>query len=105
VLYSFTRTLEGTGRIAIATSLAEFIDRLAGTGRLVVVAGGNPYQLKQMPRVGSYLVTFGRGDALERAAARAVTGRSAIRGRSPVSLPGFFVAGDGLARAATGATR
>jgi beta-N-acetylhexosaminidase len=105
VLYSFTRTLEGTGRIAIASSLAEFIDRLAGTGRLVVVAGGNPYQLKQMPRVGSYLVTYGRGDALERAAARAVTGRSAIRGRSPVSLPGFFAAGDGLARPATGAAR
>jgi beta-N-acetylhexosaminidase len=96
VLYSFTRTLEGTGRIAVASSLAGFIEQLARSGKLVVVAGGNPYQLRQMPSVGTYLVTFGRGESLERAAARAVTGRIAIQGRSPVSLPGFFSVGDGL---------
>jgi beta-N-acetylhexosaminidase len=105
VLYSYTRTLEGTGRIAVASSLADFIEQLSKSGKLVVVAGGNPYQLRQMPSVGTYLVTYGRGDALERAAARAVTGRSSIRGRSPVSLPGFFAVGDGLMREARGGNR
>jgi beta-glucosidase-like glycosyl hydrolase/CubicO group peptidase (beta-lactamase class C family) len=98
VVYSYTRTLEGDGRLAIPSQIASFVSRLAATGKLVVVAGGNPYQLKQVPQTPTYLVTYGRGEALERAAARAVFGAAPISGRVPVSLPGFFVRGDGLSR-------
>ncbi len=98
ILYTYTRTLEGEGRLAIPASIARFVSGLAETGRLVVVAGGNPYQIRQMPQIPSYLVTYGRGEALERAAARAVLGRTAIGGRIPVSLPGYFARGDGLVR-------
>jgi beta-N-acetylhexosaminidase len=101
VVYTYTRTLEGEGRFAIAPRVAAFIERLATDGvRVVVVAGGNPYVLRQFPSVGSYLVTYGRGDALEEAAALALAGRAPIGGRAPVSLPGFFRAGDGLTRQA-----
>jgi len=48
--------------------------------------------------VSSYLATFGRGEALEQAAARAVLGLAPIGGRTPVSLPGFFALGAGLTR-------
>ena len=44
------------------------------------------------------LVAIGVGDDLERAAARALLGEQTITGRVPVSLPGFFRAGDGLQR-------
>jgi beta-N-acetylhexosaminidase len=98
VVYTYTRTLEGAGRIAIAGPVAALIDSLAATRPVVVVAGGNPYVLRQFPRVSSYLVTYGRGDALERAAARALAGRAAIGGTVPVTLPGFFVRGEGLVR-------
>jgi len=98
VVYTYTRTLEGEGRLAIPSTIADFVAGLAATGKLVVVAGGNPYQIRQMPTIPSYLVTYGRGEALERAAARALLGRHAIGGRSPVTLPGFFVRGDGLVR-------
>lgn len=98
VVYSYTRTLEGEGRLAIPTQIAAFVGRLAQTGKLLVVAGGNPYQLRQMPQVPTYLATFGRGDALERAAARALFGAAPISGHLPVSLPGFFARGDGLMR-------
>jgi hypothetical protein len=37
-------------------------------------------------------------DELERAAARALLGQQKITGRAPVSLPGFFKAGDGIQR-------
>ncbi len=104
VVYTYTRTLEGAGRFAIAPRVAAFIDTLAQTTRTVVVAGGNPYVIRQFPSVSSYLVTYGRGEALEEAAARAVTGTQGIGGRTPVSLPGFFQAGDGLTRAALGAS-
>jgi beta-N-acetylhexosaminidase len=101
VVFTYTRTLEGAGRFAIAPPVAAFIEQLGSSGRpLVVVAGGNPYVLRQFPSVPAYLVTYGRGDALEEAAARALAGRAPIGGRAPVSLPGFFTAGDGLSRTA-----
>ena len=100
VVYTYTRTLEGEGRLAIPAPVASFVSRLASTGKLIVVAGGNPYQIRQMPGVPTYLVTYGRGEALEQAAARAVFGVASIGGRTPVSLPGYFSRGDGLTRAA-----
>jgi beta-N-acetylhexosaminidase len=98
VVMTYTRTFEGAGRLAIPAHVAAWIDGQAATGKLVVVAGGNPYVIRQFPRVSSYLVTYGRGDALERAAARAVLGHAPTTGRTPVSLPGFFAVGDGLRR-------
>jgi beta-N-acetylhexosaminidase len=98
VVYSYTRTLEGEGRLAIPTPIAGFITRIAATRKLIVVAGGNPYQIRQMPKIPTYLVTYGRGEALERAAARAILGTNPIDGRTPVSLPGHFTRGDGLTR-------
>jgi beta-glucosidase-like glycosyl hydrolase/CubicO group peptidase (beta-lactamase class C family) len=100
IVYTYTRTLEGEGRLAIPASVASFVSNLASTGKLIVVAGGNPYQIRQMAGVPTYLVTYGRGEALEQAAARAVFGTAAIGGRTPVSLPGYFTRGDGLTRAA-----
>ena len=100
VVMTYTRTFEGAGRLAIPAHVAAWIDAQAATGKLVVVAGGNPYVIRQFPRVTSYLVTYGRGDALERAAARAVLGRAPITGRAPVTLPGFFAVGDGIQRGA-----
>jgi len=111
VVMTYTRTFEGAGRLAIPAHVAQWIDAQAATGKLVVAAGGNPYVIRQFPRVTSYLVTYGRGDALERAAARAVLGAAPITGRAPVSLPGFFAVGDGIQRGAvpapttTGAAR
>ncbi len=101
VVYTYTRTLEGAGRFAIAPRVAEFIEGLGADSRTIVVAGGNPYVIKQFPSVPTYAVSYGRGESLETAAARAITGQAAIGGKSPVSLPGFFSAGDGIARAAS----
>jgi beta-N-acetylhexosaminidase len=63
-----------------------------------VIANGNPYIIGQFPHVQSYMITYGIGDALERAAAHAVAGTAPITAHSPISLPGFFARGDGLAR-------
>ncbi|HEY0778603.1 MAG TPA: glycoside hydrolase family 3 protein, partial [Gemmatirosa sp.] len=105
VVMTYTRTFEGNGRLAIPAHVAAWIDREAiATHRVVVVAAGNPYVIRQFPHVGTYLVTYGRGDALERASARAVLGRAPITGRVPVSLPGYFARGDGLTRDATTAS-
>ncbi|HNV73151.1 MAG TPA: glycoside hydrolase family 3 N-terminal domain-containing protein [Gemmatimonadaceae bacterium] len=104
VLAAYVRRIEGEGRPAIPSHIAEWMagvaraDSAAAGQRLVFVAFGNPYLLRQLPAVGSYLVTYGVGDALERAAADAIGGRARITGTTPVSLPGFFSRGDGIQR-------
>ena len=105
IFYSYTRTLEGAGKLAIPRPIALFVSKLASTGKLIFVAGGNPYQLRQLKAVPTYLVTYGRGEALERAAARAVFGASDIVGTSPVTLPGYFKRGDGIVRSSVASSR
>lgn len=99
ILSTHVRTYEGEGRFAVGRQIAAWIDSLATTNSVIVAAHGNPYVLREFPRVRSYLATYGRGTALETAAARAITGRIAIGGRAPISLPGVFTRGDGLQRA------
>jgi beta-glucosidase-like glycosyl hydrolase/CubicO group peptidase (beta-lactamase class C family) len=98
VLSTHIRTVEGEGRFAMARQVALWLDALPPTHAVIVAAHGNPYVIRDFPGVGTYLATFGRGPALEQAAARAIAGRAPIGGKSPISLPGFFVRGDGLIR-------
>ncbi len=105
VVTTHVRTIEGAGRFAVAPAVAAWVDSISRRVPTVVAAHGNPYVLKQFPAVTSYLVTYGRGDALERAAARAIAGVIPVGGRSPISLPGFFSRGDGLSRTATTTVR
>jgi beta-N-acetylhexosaminidase len=98
LLSTNVRTIEGEGRFAMARQVADWLDALALTQPVIVAAHGNPYLIREFPHVGTYLATFGRGPALEQAAARALMGRAPINGRSPISLPGFFKRGDGLQR-------
>ena len=100
VLAAYVRRIEGEGRPSMPAHVAEWMASLAAEerGRVVLVAFGNPYLIRQVPTVGTYLVTYGVGDALERSAADAVLGRRAVTGTTPVSLPGFFGRGEGLRR-------
>ena len=100
------RRIEGEGRSAVPARVAQFLAGLAsadssrGDANTAFVAFGNPYLLRQVPGAGTYLTTFSVGDASERAAARALLGRAAIGGTTPVSLPGFFRRGEGIRKPA-----
>ncbi len=98
IVATYVRRIEGEGRFAMPAHIAAWIDTLSTHERVVVVSLGNPYLIRQFPRVGSYLVTYGVADVLERAGAAAVLGRAPITGTVPVSLPGFFARGDGIRR-------
>ncbi|HEV8214757.1 MAG TPA: glycoside hydrolase family 3 protein [Gemmatimonadaceae bacterium] len=98
VVTAFVRRVEGEGRVAIPQPVADWINGLAGRRKMIVVALGNPYIIRQLPNVGTYLVTYGVTDDLERAAARGIVGADAISGVAPVTLPGFFRAGEGIRR-------
>jgi len=98
IVTAFVRRVEGEGRVAIPQPVADCIDGLAKRHKVIVVAFGNPYILRQLPNVGTYMVTYGVTDDLERAAARGVVGADPISGVAPVTLPGFFRAGEGIRR-------
>ena len=104
VLAAYVRRIEGEGRPAIPAHIAAWISSLVtsdsarGSSRVMLVGFGNPYLIRQAPAVGTYLVTYGVGDALERAAAGAILGTTRITGVAPVSLPGVFTRGDGIKR-------
>lgn len=93
VLATFVRTIEGEGRFAVAEHVARWADSVATTRPVTVVAFSNPYVLREMPRVSGYVAAYGRGEAMERAAARAVVGKAQFTGTVPTSLPGFFSEG------------
>jgi beta-N-acetylhexosaminidase len=108
VVAAYVRRIEGEGRFAIPQPIAAWIDSLAhrpSGPKVSVVAFGNPYLIRQFPDVGTYAVTYGVSDDLERAAARALLGQAAISGHVPISLPGFFQLGDGLVRPAATSQR
>jgi CubicO group peptidase (beta-lactamase class C family) len=64
---------------------------------VVLVSFGSPYLLRQVPSVAAYVAAYGSADSSQRAAVGAVLGEYAVGGKVPVSLPGFYAYGDGLA--------
>lgn len=98
VLAAYVRRVEGEGRTTVPPHVAAWIDSVAAGPTAAVIAFGNPYVIRQFSKARTYINTFGVGDALEVAAARAIAGAAPIGGKSPVSLPGFFRAGEGIAR-------
>ncbi|HLV27415.1 MAG TPA: glycoside hydrolase family 3 N-terminal domain-containing protein [Gemmatimonadales bacterium] len=98
VVTTHVRRIEGEGRTAVPPHVANWINSLARSRSAVVIAFGNPYVIRQFPSVSSYMVTFALAPSSEAAAARALAGSIPIRGRAPVSLPGFFSKGAGISR-------
>jgi beta-N-acetylhexosaminidase len=98
VVAAYVRRVEGEGRTTVPPHIAAWIDSVASKGHAVIVAFGNPYVVRQFPRARTYINTYSVSDVSEIAAARAIAGTAPISGKSPVSLPGFFKAGDGITR-------
>jgi beta-N-acetylhexosaminidase len=97
VVAPFVKRAALKGTIELPEAEAEFVRDLIDQKRNVaVVAFGSPYQLRQFPKARVYMAAWAVEDAAQTAAARAIFGETAIQGRSPVSLQGFFKIGDGL---------
>lgn len=102
IVTAYVRRVEGEGRVTVPEQIASWIDRLAQRRKVIVVAFGNPYLIRQFTNVGSYVVTYGVSDDLERGVARGVMGRGGISGRVPVTMPGVYRAGEGERRGGGG---
>ncbi|HVF47978.1 MAG TPA: glycoside hydrolase family 3 N-terminal domain-containing protein, partial [Pyrinomonadaceae bacterium] len=97
VVGAFVKRAALKGTVELPDSEAKFIRELIDEKREVsIVAFGSPYQLQQFPKARVYMAAWAVEDAAQTAGARAIFGEIAIRGRSPVNLPGFFKIGDGI---------
>ncbi len=71
--------------------------------RTIVVAFGNPYLLREIPDVPTYMIAWSGFPVSQRAAARAVLGTASISGRLPIAIPPVAAMGAGIQRTARGA--
>jgi beta-N-acetylhexosaminidase len=91
------------GSVGLQGGLTAFMNALTeGSVPLALISLGNPYLLRDFPKVSAYAATFSSAESSEIAAARAMLGEIPISGKMPVSIPGLGKMGDGLNLPATG---
>lgn len=100
VVSTFLRVRAWSGRIGLADEHRAFLDSLMQRDPPVaLVSFGNPYVTGTLNRQpDAYLAAYGTEVASQEAAAQALAGQSGTPGRVPVSIPGTYRAGDGIAQ-------
>jgi beta-N-acetylhexosaminidase len=101
----FVRASSGSGRLDLAPHVVRLLQDLSrGSERrsqpFIAMFFGNPYTPMFVPEIPSMLLTYDFSDYAEDSAVRALAGESAIVGKLPITLPGLFPLGHGLARSA-----
>lgn len=95
-LFSSLRAWKGS--VGLNQKHIQLIQEAAGSSTpVVVISFGSPYFLRQFPDVDCYLCAYRWDDLAQEAAAKALFGEIDITGRLPVSLPGLYPLGHGLA--------
>ncbi len=94
---AFVTVAANRGSVALQGGLSTFLSKLAdGPAPVALISLGNPYLLRDFPKVAAYAATFSSAESSETATARAILGEIPITGKMPVSIPGLAKIGDGL---------
>ncbi len=97
VVAAFVSVAANRGSVGLAGDLPHAIETFSASGKPVaLVALGSPYLLRNFANVAAYLATFSTVAPSEIAAAKALFGEIPIRGRLPVTIPGFATYGEGI---------
>jgi beta-N-acetylhexosaminidase len=97
VAISWVAAASYRGNVALAGGYPAFMEKLLATGTPVAyISFGNPYLLRAFPAVKAYMAAFSTTAPSEAAALDALLGAAKVRGRLPVSIPGYAAIGDGL---------
>jgi len=93
----FSKLKAWKGHVGLSESHIQLIREFAREPAPVVVLSFNsPYFLRLFPEVDAYLCAYRHDDPIQIAAAKALFGEIALKGRLPVSIPGMFPAGHGI---------
>jgi len=86
------------GQRRFAKPLEDFLGSLGRTPiPVIMVAFGDPYVLGKVPETAVVMTPFNGTILAERSIAKAIAGRIRVGGRMPVTIPGRYRRGDGLA--------
>lgn len=91
------RARSGAGSIALPAAARTFIE--SNRVRTIGITFGTPYLLRELPRLGTYLVAYGPQPVLQHAALGALRGTAPVTGKLPVSIPGLYPRGHGIVTA------
>jgi beta-N-acetylhexosaminidase len=91
------RARSGAGSIALPPSARRLLEANSAK-RTIGVAFGTPYILREVPRIGTYLVAYGPQPVLQRAVLAALFGQAPITGKLPVTIPDMYPRGHGIVR-------
>jgi beta-N-acetylhexosaminidase len=93
------RARSGAGQIAVPAVAQRAIDALAQlSAKRIAISFGTPYLLRELPSLPTYICAYGPQPVLQIAAARALFGEAGITGKLPVTIPGFYDRGHGIAK-------
>ena len=99
IVSAYVSPRESAGSVATEGGFAPFVEKLALSGKpIIVLSFGSPYLLSAFPSVSSYLLAWGGAPISQRAAALALLGEREIDGRLPISLPPTVPFGAGVHR-------
>jgi beta-N-acetylhexosaminidase len=105
VVAAFASVAAYRGTNALAGNFPQFIQNLLSTKKPVAfIAMGNPYLLRSFPDVSAYIATYSTVPPSEVAVVKALFGEIPIKGKLPVTIPGYAQYGDGISLAASKAS-
>lgn len=89
-------TIVGVARNAAQLEVIRAVRAAHPKARLILISLGSPQLIRELPDADAYLCAYGYLASSQRAVAAVLSGRSAPRGKLPVAVPPYFVAGDGI---------
>lgn len=97
VLSLAVRARSGKGAIELPGVGSVIVrDAMLSGAPVLAISFGNPYLLRAMPGIPTYMIAWSTVPVSQRAAARALSAEIEIQGRLPVALPGLYPRGHGL---------
>jgi beta-glucosidase-like glycosyl hydrolase len=89
------RARSGAGRIAVPQAAKDLIARHPS---VIAISFGSPYLLREIPHATTYFCAYGIQAVMQVAAVQAIFGEAPVGGRLPVTIPGLYERGHGIAR-------
>lgn len=97
IVPAFVYVRSWTGRINLAEKNLRFLSDLArGATPVTLISFGNPYIVVGVEQPSVYLAAYSASEASQAAAAEALTGKTGIGGRLPITIPDLYEYGQGM---------
>ena len=90
------RARSGAGQIAVPVAARHLVEALKVP--IIGISFGTPYLLREVPSLGTYVCAYGIQPVMQIAAINALFGDAPFTGHLPITIPGFYARGHGIAR-------